>query len=88
MGLTFPAGIDPDDLAEQEQGRRKVQAFKVLKPYVPECFVRIDDVIAREFLTRCAASLGIFHAPLEWKDIAAIEWNALVYPLRRAGLGC
>jgi hypothetical protein len=27
--------------------------------------VRIDDVIAREFLTRCAASLGIFHAPLE-----------------------
>ena len=50
--------------------------------------VRIDEVIAREFLTRCAASLGIFHAPLEWKDIAAIEWNALVYPLRRAGLGC
>ena len=48
--------------------------------------VRIDDVIAREFLTRCAASLGIFHAPLEWKDIVAIEWNALVSPLRRAGL--
>jgi ubiquinone biosynthesis protein len=48
--------------------------------------VRIDEVIAREFLTRCAASLGIFHAPLEWKDIVAIEWNALVYPLRRAGL--
>jgi len=34
--------------------------------------VRIDEVIAREFLTRCAASLGIFHAPLEWKDFAAI----------------
>jgi len=48
--------------------------------------VRIDDVIAREFLTRCAASLGLFHAPLEWKDIAAIEWNALLYPLRRGKL--
>jgi ubiquinone biosynthesis protein len=34
--------------------------------------VRIDEVIAREFLTRCAASLGLFHAPLEWKDFAAI----------------
>jgi ubiquinone biosynthesis protein len=45
--------------------------------------VRIDEVIAREFLTRCAASLGIFHAPLQWKDFAAIEWNALLYPLRR-----
>jgi ubiquinone biosynthesis protein len=48
--------------------------------------VRIDEVIAREFLTRCAASLGIFHAPLEWKDFAAIEWNALLYPLRRGAL--
>jgi hypothetical protein len=45
--------------------------------------VRIDEVIAREFLTRCAASLGIFHAPLEWKDFAAIEWNTLLYPFRR-----
>jgi len=48
--------------------------------------VRIDEVIAREFLTRCAASLGIFHAPLQWKDFAAIEWNALLYPLRRGWL--
>jgi hypothetical protein len=47
--------------------------------------VRIDEVIAREFLTRCAASLGVFHAPLEWKDFAAIEWNALLYPVRRLG---
>jgi ubiquinone biosynthesis protein len=47
--------------------------------------VRIDEVIAREFLTRCAASLGLFHAPLEWKDFAAIEWNALLYPFRRLG---
>ncbi len=45
--------------------------------------VRIDETIAREFLTRCAASLGLFHAPLEWKDFAAIEWNALLYPVRR-----
>jgi len=48
--------------------------------------VRIDEVIAREFLTRCAASLGIFHAPLQWKDFAAIEWNALLYPIRRGWL--
>jgi ubiquinone biosynthesis protein len=47
--------------------------------------VRIDEVIAREFLTRCAASLGMFHAPLEWRDFAAIEWNALLYPFRRLG---
>jgi ubiquinone biosynthesis protein len=49
--------------------------------------VRIDEVIAREFLTRCAASLGIFHAPLQWKDFAAIEWSALLYPMRRGALG-
>jgi ubiquinone biosynthesis protein len=48
--------------------------------------VRIDEVIAREFLTRCAASLGLFHAPLEWRDLAAIPWNAVLYPLRRAAL--
>jgi ubiquinone biosynthesis protein len=48
--------------------------------------VRIDEVIAREFLTRCAASLGIFHAPLQWKDFAAIEWTALLNPLQLAKL--
>ncbi len=48
--------------------------------------VRIDEVIAREFLTRCAASLGLFHAPLAWRDLAAIPWNALLYPLRRGTL--
>jgi ubiquinone biosynthesis protein len=47
--------------------------------------VRIDKVIAREFLTRYAASLGLFHAPLAWKDLAAIQWNALTYPFRRLG---
>jgi ubiquinone biosynthesis protein len=45
--------------------------------------VRIDEVIAREFLTRCVASLGAFHAPLEWKDVAAIPWNALRYSFCR-----
>jgi ubiquinone biosynthesis protein len=45
--------------------------------------VRIDEVIAREFLTRFTASLSLFHAPLEWKDLAAIPWNALLYPFRR-----
>jgi ubiquinone biosynthesis protein len=48
--------------------------------------MHIDEVIAREFLTRCAASLGLFHAPLEWKDFAAIEWNALLYPFRSGRL--
>jgi ubiquinone biosynthesis protein len=48
--------------------------------------VRIDEVIAREFLTRCAASLGLFHSPLQWKDIAAIEWNVLTFPFRRGTL--
>jgi len=45
--------------------------------------VRIDDVIARDFLTRAAASLGLFHAPLHWRDLAVIPWNALLYPFRR-----
>jgi predicted unusual protein kinase regulating ubiquinone biosynthesis (AarF/ABC1/UbiB family) len=37
---------------------------------VNESEVRIDQVIAREYLTRWAASLGIFHAPLTLKDLA------------------
>ena len=49
--------------------------------------VRIDEVIAREFLTRFASSVGLFHAPLQWRDLAAIERSALLYPLRKAG-GC
>jgi hypothetical protein len=48
--------------------------------------VRIDEVIAREFMTRCAASLGLFHAPLAWEDLAVIPWNAMLYPLRRGTL--
>ena len=39
--------------------------------------VRIDEVIAREFLTRCASSLGLFHAPLQWKDFAAVTYAFL-----------
>jgi len=49
--------------------------------------VRMDEVIAREFLTRAVSSLGLFHAPLEWRDFAAMTRNALLYPLRRWGPG-
>jgi ubiquinone biosynthesis protein len=44
--------------------------------------VRIDAVILREFLTRCLASFGLFHAPLELKDFAAMEWQAVRRPFR------
>jgi len=44
--------------------------------------VRIDYVILREFLTRCLGSFGMFHAPLELRDFAAMEWNALLLPAR------
>ena len=44
--------------------------------------VRIDYVITREFLARGIASFGFFHAPLSFKDLAAIQWNALLYPTR------
>lgn len=35
---------------------------------INESPVRIDEVIAREFLTRCVASLGWFHSPLQLSD--------------------
>jgi ubiquinone biosynthesis protein len=41
--------------------------------------VRIDYLMASEFLTRWAASLGLFYAPLEFKDCGAVAWNALRY---------
>ena len=44
--------------------------------------IRIDYVIAREFLTRCLASFGLFHAPLQIRDFAAMEWNAILFPAR------
>jgi len=39
--------------------------------------VRIDRLMAQDFLTRWAASFGVFHAPLALKDCGAIAWNAL-----------
>lgn len=44
--------------------------------------VRIDRIIAREFLTRWAASFGLFHAPLAAGDFVSLQWNALLYPAR------
>lgn len=44
--------------------------------------IRIDYVIAREFLTRCLGSFGWFHAPLRMRDFAAIEWNAVLFSAR------
>jgi ubiquinone biosynthesis protein len=43
---------------------------------------RIDQVIVRYFLTRWAASFGLFYSPLSFKDFLSIEWNALLYPTR------
>jgi hypothetical protein len=47
--------------------------------------IRIDYVIVREFLTRCLGSFGLFHAPLQFKDFAAVEWQALLLPARSWG---
>ena len=47
--------------------------------------IRIDYVIVREFLTRWLGSFGMFHAPLQLKDFAAVEWNALLFPARSWG---
>jgi ubiquinone biosynthesis protein len=47
--------------------------------------IRIDYVIVREFLTRCLGSFGMFHAPLQVKDLAAVEWQALQLPARAWG---
>ena len=38
--------------------------------------VRIDREIALQFLTRWAASFGLFYSPLTMKDFFSIEWNA------------
>ena len=40
--------------------------------------VRIDQAIAYEFLTRCIGSFGVFHGPLNVKDL---------WPLAQALLG-
>jgi ubiquinone biosynthesis protein len=39
--------------------------------------VRIDHIIAREFLTRWVASFGVFYAPLVMKDVVSVGWNAV-----------
>ena len=39
--------------------------------------IRMDRVVTNLFLARWAASLGFFHAPLEWKDFGAVGWHAL-----------
>jgi ubiquinone biosynthesis protein len=44
--------------------------------------MRMDYAIIRHFLTRWAASFGLFYAPLGIKDFLAVEWNALLYPAR------
>jgi predicted unusual protein kinase regulating ubiquinone biosynthesis (AarF/ABC1/UbiB family) len=44
--------------------------------------VRMDQVVIRHFLTRWAASFGLFHSPLSLQDFLSVEWNALVYPAR------
>jgi ubiquinone biosynthesis protein len=43
---------------------------------------RIDQGVAFEFLSRLAASFGLFHAPLRVADFLALEWQALLFPLR------
>ena len=44
--------------------------------------VRMDTAIVRHFLTRWAASFGLFYAPLRIQDFLNLEWNALLYPAR------
>lgn len=46
---------------------------------------RIDYVILREFLTRWLGSFGMFHAPLQLKDFAAVERQAILLPARSWG---
>jgi ubiquinone biosynthesis protein len=45
--------------------------------------VRMDYAIVRHFLTRWAASFGLFYSPLGVRDFLKLEWNALLYPARR-----
>jgi hypothetical protein len=44
--------------------------------------VRMDEVIVRHFLTRWAASFGLFYSPLTLQDFLSVEWNTLLYPAR------
>lgn len=42
----------------------------------------MDFAIVRHFLTRWAASFGLFYSPLGIRDFLKLEWNALLYPAR------
>jgi hypothetical protein len=44
--------------------------------------VRMDEAIIRHFMTRWAASFGLFYSPLRARDLVSLEWNALLYPAR------
>ena len=46
--------------------------------------VRLDQVMIRYFLTRWAASFGLFCSPLSHQDFLSVEWNALLYRARAA----
>ena len=45
---------------------------------VQESEVRIHEVLAREYLTRCAASFGLFHTPLTVRDLTCSLGRAFV----------
>jgi hypothetical protein len=34
--------------------------------------VRLDSVLARQFVMRCAGSFGVFHEPFEVKDLLPV----------------
>jgi ubiquinone biosynthesis protein len=39
--------------------------------------VAINQVLARDYLTRWISSFGLFRAPLEAADVASVEWSAV-----------
>jgi predicted unusual protein kinase regulating ubiquinone biosynthesis (AarF/ABC1/UbiB family) len=50
--------------------------------------IRMDVIIARQFLTRWAASFGLMYSPLRMRDVLSVEWSALILPARRLlGIG-
>ncbi len=48
--------------------------------------VRIDEVVVGDFFSRFLSSSGLFHAPLEWADLALLSHNALIQGSRRLAL--
>jgi ubiquinone biosynthesis protein len=41
--------------------------------------VRIDTVMAAAFLTRWLASFGLFHAPLDTRELGSVLWSGVTY---------